>query len=270
MKHLLRTGAVLLAFGPAISCHDAAKPRDLRSVSITLERTPCDGTCPAYVITLHGNGRVEYLGKARVDIPGSQTITVDPQSILDLLKTFEEIHFFDLQNRYFEDCTDLPTAIISLHVDARFKQVSNYYGGCERQTLGPQVQLARLSEQIDTVVRSERWVKCNSECVKELVQMGLNVNAGGPDGKTALLVAIQEGDFEKMGTLLDAGANLNATDQQGTTPLMEAVIRNRPQMVRELLVRGADVNFRDSKGYTALAMTGDEKLQQLLIQAGGK
>ena len=82
------------------------------------------------------------------------------------------------------------------------------------------MQLAKLSEQVDAITQSRRWVRCNSECVGGLVRSGLNVNASGPDGETALLVAIREGDVSKMRVLLAAGANLNVANSQGTTPLM--------------------------------------------------
>ena|SRR5438445_9510076 len=85
----LLLAAALLALGSALACHDPPKPRDLGSVSITLERTPCYGHCPVYTVTVHGNGMVEYLGKSNVDIPGAQMTTVDPQRILDLLRSFK-------------------------------------------------------------------------------------------------------------------------------------------------------------------------------------
>lgn len=36
---------------------------DLKTLTIQLERTGCYGTCPAYSVTIHGDGRVEYNGK---------------------------------------------------------------------------------------------------------------------------------------------------------------------------------------------------------------
>ena len=37
---------------------------DLATLTIQLERTGCFGSCPAYSITMHGDGRVEYSGKS--------------------------------------------------------------------------------------------------------------------------------------------------------------------------------------------------------------
>jgi hypothetical protein len=81
--------------------------------------------------------------------------------VTDLLKAFEDIHFFDLKDKYFEYCTDLPTAIISILVDGKTKQVSNYFGGCEGAKSGPQVELAKLADQIDGAASAGRWVTCD-------------------------------------------------------------------------------------------------------------
>jgi len=205
-----------------------------------------------------------------VDIPGPQRSTVDPQRVLALLRSFSDVDFFNLQNKYFEDCTDQPTAIISVSVDGRSKQVSNYYGGCEGKTTGPQVQLASLSNEIDAVARTRRWITCDSKCAKDLTQSGLDVNARAPNGDTPLTVAIRKKDFSKMRVLLDAGAKVNFAGGEDTTPLIQAVMMDQENMVRELLARGADANAKDSKGYTALQMTGDENLRRLLVEARRK
>jgi Domain of unknown function (DUF6438) len=47
-------------------------PKDLRSVSVTLKRTACFGTCPVYTVAVHGSGLVEYLGEFHVAMPGAQ------------------------------------------------------------------------------------------------------------------------------------------------------------------------------------------------------
>ena len=44
---------------------------DLKTVAIQLERIGCYGTCPAYSITIHGDGRVEYTGNAHVKEMGA-------------------------------------------------------------------------------------------------------------------------------------------------------------------------------------------------------
>jgi len=259
--------AWMLAVSFAVGCHSLAHPKDLGSVSVTLKRTACEGTCPVYTVSIHGSGLIEYLGERGVDIPGPQTGRIPPERVKGLLKDFEKIHFVDLQDRYFEGCTDQPTAIISIFVDGKNKQVSNYFGGCEGAKSGPQVELARLAEQIDDAAGAGRWVKCDFACMKGLIQTGFDVNAQAPDGDTPLLIAVQQRDSKKVRLLLDAGAQVNAADGQGYTPLMFAGMADNPEMVQELLRRGADVNAKNTKGFTVLEMAGGEKVRQVLTQA---
>jgi hypothetical protein len=254
--------AVLLAVG----CHNLAHPKDLRSVSVTLKRTACDGTCPVYTVAIHGSRLVEYWGEFHVDIPGAQAGSVPPEKFMDLLKAFENIHFFDLKDKYFENCTDLPTAIISILADGKTKQVSNYFGGCEGAKSGPQVDLAKLADQIDGAAGAGRWVTCDFACMKDLIQSGLDVNAQAPDGDTPLLIAVEQRDLRKTRLLLDAGARVNAADGQGYTALMHAAMADKLEIVQELLARGADVNANDKKGFTVLEMAGGQRVRQALTQ----
>jgi Domain of unknown function (DUF6438)/Ankyrin repeats (3 copies) len=259
--------ALMLTVFLVAGCHTLAHPKDLRSVSVTLKRTACYGTCPVYSVLIHGDGLVEYLGELNVDIPGDQTGRTPPENLIDLLRDFEGIHFFDLQDKYSEACTDLPTAIISILVDGKTKQVSNYFGGCEGVKSGPQVDLARLAEQIDKAAGSGRWVKCDFDCVEGLIQTAFNVNAQAPDGDTPLLIAVKQRDLRKVRILLNAGARVNAADSQGYTALMYASMADKLELVQELLARGADVNAKDKKGFTVLKMAGGQRVRRVLTQA---
>jgi len=262
--------ALVLAVLLAVGCRNLAHPKDLRSVSVTLKRTACYGTCPVYTVSIHGSGLVEYFGEWRVDVPGPQMDRIPPGRVKDLLKAFEDIHFFDLEDKYFENCTDLPTAIISILVDGKTKQVSNYFGGCEGAKSGPQVDLAKLAEQIDGAAGARRWVTCDFACMKGLIQSGLDVNAQAPDGDTPLLIAVGQRDLGKTRLLLDAGAQVNVADGQGYTALMLAAMADKLEIVQELLARGADVNAKDKKGFTVLEMAGGQRVRQTLTQARGR
>ncbi len=257
---------VLLSAG----CHSVANPKDLGSVSITLERTRCEGIRPAYTVTIDGKGRAQYMGNFYVDIPGRQRANIQSQEIKQLLKSVAAIRLFTLKDEYFENCTDLATEIISVSVDGKSKRVSNYFG-CGTVKSGPQVDLDNLSKEIDPVAGVSRWIKCDYKCLQEQVRNGLNVNGQGPDGRTVLIAAIGRGDLAAVRLLLDSGAQINVADDGGLTPLMHAVMWNRPEMLRELLARGADVNATDKEGFTVLGMTAKGwPMREMLIKAGAK
>src|SRR5215467_4459620 len=120
---------VILSASLAFGCRAPAHSKDLESVSVTLERTACYGTCPVYIVTIHGNGLVEYVGRLHVDIPGYQRASIQPGSFNDLLKAFETNHFTSLKESYLGPCEDVPTAIISLESDGKAKRVAT--NSCE-------------------------------------------------------------------------------------------------------------------------------------------
>jgi len=160
--------------------------------------------------------------------------------------------------------------IISILVDGKTKQVSNYFGGCEGAKSGPQVDLDNLAKQIDSTAGTSRWVKCDFDCMEGLIKTGLNVNAQAPDGDTPLLIAVQQRDLRKTRLLLDAGAQANAADSRGLTALMLAASADRIEIVQELLARSADVNAKDKKGFTVLDMAGGQRVRQVLTEAKGQ
>jgi ankyrin repeat protein len=93
-----------------------------------------------------------------------------------------------------------------------------------------------------------------------LVDAGADVNAAGPDGATALILAIINAHFDVAALLLDRGADPNLADDSGMAALYAAVdmhtmpaVLARPEakpsgeidhvkMVELLLERGANVN----------------------------
>src|SRR5690348_16540886 len=51
---------------------------DPTNIGIMLDRTTCFGSCPAYVVTVHGDGRVDWRGNSFVEQVGDRFAQVDP------------------------------------------------------------------------------------------------------------------------------------------------------------------------------------------------
>jgi len=97
------------------------------------------------------------------------------------------------------------------------------------------------------------------DCVRAILAAGESVDRPTPDGETALMLAIDNYEFDTAKALLDSGANTLAVDWYGRTALYNAVDMNtyRPrtgephprsktttgmQLVTALIASGADVN----------------------------
>ena len=147
------------------SCQHTIRVDNWDTFSVVLERTACFGTCPVYMVKIDGSGLVEYTGRLNVDVLASRTAKIEPNAVKNLVRSFNEVQFLGLRNNYSELCTDMPTTIITLSYDGKTKRVSNYYGGCEGEKTGPQVDLARLADQIDSTAGTAHWVKCTDGCL---------------------------------------------------------------------------------------------------------
>src|SRR5262249_30641204 len=131
---------------------------DLKSVSLTFERTRCYGSCPAYNLSIHGDGSVEYVGKNNVKAKGAHTGRIELASIKRLMSEFSRAKFFSLKEEYSEEkcfgrlCTDMPTAVTELKVKGLSHRVRHYYGCGE----APRA-LFDLESGIDKAVNSRQW-----------------------------------------------------------------------------------------------------------------
>jgi len=80
--------------------------------------------------------------------------------------------------------------------------------------------------------------------VQNLIDKGVDVNAKGNDGKTALMHAVEQGNKEIVQALIVKGADVNAKGNDGKTALMHAVEQGNKEIVQALIAKGADVNAK--------------------------
>jgi hypothetical protein len=130
---------------------------------ITLERTPCYGTCPSYKLTISADGSVVFEGLRFVKKIGAAQSKISQDDVKNLIEKFDEIEYFKLRNRYQdpndgcdEYVTDNPSANTSIRLNGKSKSVRHYYG-CR----GPQVleALTKLEEAIDIAANTAQWLK---------------------------------------------------------------------------------------------------------------
>src|SRR2546428_8088531 len=284
-----RATLVHLSLGALLACGTfGVRAQEQPQVVITLERTVCYGTCPAYTLRITGDGSVEYEGMRYVRVIGKATARISPDVVRRLVTEFERIGYFDLEDKYTAMVTDNPTTTTSIRIDTRFKRVIDYVAG-------PQA-LKELEQRIDEVAGSARWVSVDAETVRQLRQ-------GGWTGRTReaagyLEDAVRRGDEDTVRELvdsgvdlngdvspffyartrgmvkllIDSGANVNHVGQMRGTPLVSAAPWQSPEIVAALLDAKADVNAAAS-GTTALMEAVSARKAEtvrLLLRAGAK
>jgi hypothetical protein len=95
---------------------------------IVLERMPCHGKCPSYVVTIDARGSVTWKGSGDVELVGEGQAQVAPASLAELVARFEELSFEELLSDYFVSFGDAPPessrAVITLRRGGGTKRVS--------------------------------------------------------------------------------------------------------------------------------------------------
>jgi ankyrin repeat protein len=110
--------------------------------------------------------------------------------------------------------------------------------------------------------------------LKARLAEGVNTEVRERQGRTALMLAAENGHAEIVRILVEHGADLNAKSRDlQLTSLMYAVVKGHPDIVENVTEYGADVNARDGAGRTALMLAVQYKnrdLVHLLLNKGAR
>ena len=104
-----------------------------------------------------------------------------------------------------------------------------------------------------------------------LLAKGVDPNAPGPDGTTAVMWAAANDDLELVRALIAAKANVSQKNQFGTTAIMYAAANDDLELARALIKAGADVKVKNQFGTSALteaAIIGSGPIINALLKAG--
>ncbi|KAL3426988.1 hypothetical protein PVAG01_00497 [Phlyctema vagabunda] len=104
----------------------------------------------------------------------------------------------------------------------------------------------------------------NCDCMKALLESGVNVNQEGGDEHTALQCASSCGNVEGVKLLLDHGADVNIIGGTFQTALQAAASAEELEIVELLLEKGAHVNVQGGRHGTALHAAVGRDSQELV------
>lgn len=157
----------------------ACAPRAGRSVmrsdqppsadSLTLERTRCFGSCPAYRITVTRSGRINYETRQPRDTMGTVVSSTATSTLPYLVARAMRVGFFALPREIAKDpelcpriATDMPSAVVTIFTQDSAKTVIDYHGCFVGTDLSMPTRLAKLRDfeaEIDSVLGTARFIK---------------------------------------------------------------------------------------------------------------
>jgi len=93
--------------------------------------------------------------------------------------------------------------------------------------------------------------------IKTLIQGGANIEVKGDNEFTPLIYAAYNGYLDIVKYLVEKGANLEAKGDHGETPLIWASHKDNSDVVKYLIEKGANIEVIDDYGFTSLLWATD-------------
>jgi Domain of unknown function (DUF6438) len=109
----IKKGKVKKAGKKNVATPETATPAAAGPV-LTFERTPCNGTCPAYRMQVYADGRVAYEGGRFVPLKGSQALRLPAATVAEMLRRAKAAHFETFDKEYLSGATDMPGTIVAI------------------------------------------------------------------------------------------------------------------------------------------------------------
>jgi hypothetical protein len=114
---LVAAAAILWAIWAPRSAAQLFPPKN--PTTIRLSRGPYFGRCPVYLLTLHADGSVEYVGYKYVRIHGPREANILPEQFAKILQILDAESLSQLDDRAFSWCFDTGSVAVSVVLATR-------------------------------------------------------------------------------------------------------------------------------------------------------
>ena len=244
--------------------------QDWNKLQITLERTSCFGTCPAYKVEIHGDGSMVYTGTRFVPITGEHRDHISREAVEQIVEAFRRADYFSLRDKYIQSVTDNATYRTSISIGGQTKSVTNYVG----EEVGMPQTVTDLENAIDHVADTAKWIRGDAATLPALKSENWNFNS--PQAATTLVRIARLGSADAVRELIAAGVAVNGKDEVGSGPLAAAVCgefgysNDNFGVIPVLIEAGAgrDNPAEMNKALICAARAGDLDATRLLLKAG--
>lgn len=148
LQHII----IILGF-TIIGCKSSKQTKSEMYPIITIEKTICFGTCPAYLFKAYPNGSVTYTGKDYVKLVGEYKASISKEELANIKMLFNEADYFNFANVYSANITDLPTTYLYYDDGKQNKKIMDYHGAPE--------SLKKLEQDLEDFINAINWQKTN-------------------------------------------------------------------------------------------------------------
>ena len=214
----------------------------LDQVQIALERTGCYGTCPAYSVTVRGNGRATYIGHAFVDVTGKHEYEVPRDDVAHLVDLLRQFDIWSLRTTYRADVTDNPAQRLTISVGGQTRTLVDYLG----ELAGMPSTIKDFENAVDKAGRTPEWTHLSMFSVERLAAGHFDFRSRA--SADLLVRAVENSDMHdeaaivqliRLGAPIEGGQSDNLW--QGVEhSTLEAALENQLEIAaNELISKGA-------------------------------
>lgn len=242
-------------------------------IAISLSRSGCLGSCPAYEVSVTTK-EIVFTGSYFVVASGRHVASVETAGVRKLAEKFIEADFYSMEDSYQASVTDCSAFNISIDIDGHRKSIIDYVGAW----VGMPSVITDLEEDVDDLAQTKRWIQGTAGLAGALEAEKFNFQTY--EAQTTLKAAAANGNVDTVRQLLEAGTPLNplpSPKRKDTFPTSIAehagwltAAGKHPDVLRVLLKAGASETDQVDKD-AALAMAaqaGSLDAVRLLMEDG--
>ena len=214
----------------------------LSQVRISLQRSHCYGTCPAYSVEVRGDGSAIYNGGDYVGVEGEHRYVVPVEAVARLVDQLRSGDLWSLEPEYRAGVTDNPTFVVTMDMGGQVHKILDYVG----RWVGMPAAVVDFEESIDRVGRSNEWLHISEFALQRLKAEGFGFHTDEGVALLARAVTDEESHNDAaIQQLIELGVPVN-TDMSPQTShalgsgsiLDEALRHQHGDLVDPLIARG--------------------------------
>lgn len=205
--------------------------KDWNSLRITLKRTSCFGSCPAYSVEIQGDGTVTFNGGSFCLIAGQHHAKISRDDVENLMNQFRAANYFSAKDKYETGITDNPTYTTSIKFDSHDKQVIDYVG---LQSGMPEA-ISALELGIDRAVEAGKWVDETDRTWPSLLAENWDFTAQTKENQALFASVIARGSPDLVQKFVASGAIPLDLARNGLDALASAAAKGNATLVAQML-----------------------------------
>ena len=117
---------------------------------ISLQRTPCYGACPVYLVEVFPDGLVRFKGQRHVMVTELVELKLEPQALQKLTARLDQSPFAQWPDFLKVSASDAPTVVLTYK-----GHVVRHYRGDDTAPS----ELNQLEDDVDALIGTQRWIK---------------------------------------------------------------------------------------------------------------